>query len=111
MATDPKDIFSQNLRTRFYKALDYLTLFVYVVVVSVGALVADYFIVYAIQLTVLPAVLKYPIVSQAFDWFQIGSAFLALIAAGIHAFFSVYSQVKFEVQTAKEPILGDAFNE
>jgi hypothetical protein len=102
---EPKQQFLRNLRLRWYKALDYLALFGYVAVVSVSALVADYIIMLAIERTVSAAVAQYTIVSQAFGWFQIGSSFLVLIGAATHAIFSVYSQVRFEVEAAKEPQL------
>lgn len=86
-------------------ALDYLTLFLYVTVVSVGALAADYLIMLAIKGTVSSTVARYALVSQACDWFQIGSAFLALVGAGTHAVFSVFSQVRFEIATVREPEL------
>jgi hypothetical protein len=103
--SDLKQLFLKNLRIRLYKTLDYLTLFVYVVIVSVCALAADYIIVLAIKRTVSAAVTQYKVVSQAFDWFQIGSAFLVLVGATTHAFFSVYSQVRFEMETVKKPSL------
>jgi len=86
-------------------------LFVYVAVVSIGALAADYLILLVIERTVATAVSKYPVVSQAFDWFQIGSAFLILVAAITHALFSAFSQLRFEVETAKEPIPSEVANE
>ena len=100
ITNDPKEVFHRNARGRFYRALDYLTLFLYVTVVSIGALVADLLIVYVIALTVKGAVSKYNVVAVAFDWFQIGSAFLVLIGALTHACFSAFSQVKFEVETS-----------
>ena len=109
--TDPKDIFIQKSKSRFFKGLDYLTLFIYVVVVSVCALLADYIIILAIEFTVASDISSYPIVSQAFDWFKIGSAFLVLIAAAVHAFFSAWSQIKFEIETAREPILESTTND
>jgi len=74
-------------------------------------LLADYLIVLAIELTVSSAVAKYPIVAIAFDWFQIGSAFMVFIAAGTHAVFSVVSQVKFEIDTSQEPTLKETLDE
>lgn len=91
--------------------LDYLTLFAYVVVVTVGALVANYLIIFAIERTVAETVSKYTVVSKAFDWFQIGSAFLIMIGAAIHAIFSAWSQIRFEVETGREPPLRGEGNE
>jgi hypothetical protein len=64
----------------------------------------DYGIVLVIEYTISAEIAKIPIVSQVFVWFKIGSAFLVLIAATVHAFFSAWSQIKFEVDTAKETI-------
>lgn len=103
---DPRRTWLQNVRIRFYRGLDYLTLFLYVVVVSVGALLADYLIVFAVERTVASAVAKYPVVALAFDWFQIGSAFLVMMGAATHAVFSAYSQFRFEADTARAPAKG-----
>jgi hypothetical protein len=103
-ASDPKAVFVRNFRRRFYRGLDYLALFIYVAIVSIGALLADYAIVRAIELTVASDVSRYPIVSRVFEWFKIGSAFLVLIAAAAHAFFSAWSQMKFEIEVARESI-------
>jgi len=106
--SDPKAIFLRNCRGRFYRGLDYLTLFVYVVIISISALLADYAIILVIELTVASDVSRYPIVSEAFKWFKIGSAFLVLVAAAVHAFFSAWSQIKFEAEVAAEPIGEDS---
>lgn len=79
--TDPKEIFLRHFRTRFYKALDYLTLFAYALVVALGAFLADYILILVIGFIVAPAVSEYPAVKMAFDWFQILSSVLALLAA------------------------------
>lgn len=100
--SDPKEVFSQNLRSRFYKVLDYFSLFSYIVLVSIGALVADTIIVFVIKQTIINTVNEYPIVKLAFDWFQIGSAFLALFGAMVHAVFSAWSQLQFELQSMRE---------
>ena len=102
---DPKLVFLQQSKERFYKGLSYLTLFLYVVFVSASAFVADYLLVMIIEYVLSQDASKYPIISTAFDWFKIGSAFLALIAAGVHAFFSALSQVKFELETINETTL------
>lgn len=109
--TDPKEIFLRNFRYRFYKALDYLTLFIYALVVAIGAFLADYILVLVIGFIVKPVAAEYPFVKQVFDWFQIGSAILALLAAFVLSFYSALSQMRFASQTAKEAILGDEEDE
>lgn len=106
-AIDPKIVFFQQSKTRFYKALSYLTLFLYVVFVSTCALLADYLLILIIELVSANDIAKYPLVSTAFDWFKIGSAFLAFLAAGVHSFFSAWSQIKFELETVTEPIISN----
>ena len=104
---DPRIIFLQQSKIRLYKGLSYLTLFIYVVFVSACAFLADYVLVVIIENIVARDISKYPMVSTAFDWFKIGSAFLVFIAAGIHSFFSAWSQIKFELDTIKEPVLAN----
>jgi hypothetical protein len=99
---DPREAFLKNLKSRFYRVLDYFSLFLYIVLISVGALLADSAIVFAIERTIASAIVKYPIVKQCFDWFQIGSAFLALFGALIHALFSAWSRIQFELETMRE---------
>lgn len=104
---DPKKIFLHNFWSRYYRALDYLTLFIYSLVVSSAAFLVDYFLVFIVKLVVTSAVSQYPQVSIMFDWFQIGSAALALVVAFIFSFFSAFSQVRFAYDTSREPILSD----
>jgi len=99
---DPGQVFRRHLRWRWFRALDYLSLFLYALVISTGALVVDYVLFLVIKLVVSDAVAGYPVVTVWFDWFQIGSAFLVFIVAFIHAIFSAYSQIRFEIETAKQ---------
>lgn len=96
---DPKEQLIRNFRFRFYRGIDYLTLFLYVGAVAVGAVAVDYGLVHVIELTLEPAISSNQIVAQFFDWFQIGSAFLVFVAAFIHALFSAISQIRFEWET------------
>ena len=109
-ATDPKTIFIEESKVRFYKALGYLTLFAYVIFVSACAFFADYILTLLIGYIAANDISKYPAVSLAFDWFKIGSAFLAFIVFGVHSFFSAWSQIKFEIETIKEPNLSKGKN-
>lgn len=108
---DPKEIFLSNLRLRFFKGLDYLALFIYSLVIALAAFLADYALVWVINLLIEPTIAKYSEVSAIFDWFQIGSACLALIVAFVIAFFSALSQMRFAYETATEPSFGEANNE
>ncbi len=100
---DPKDIFLDNFRLRLYKGLDYLVLFLYALVIALGAFVADYVLAMVLSWLLEPTVSKYTEVATLFDWFQIGSASLTLVVAFAIAFFSALSQVQFAYETSKEP--------
>lgn len=70
-------------------------------VVSLLALGADFILVFALTFFFDNEISTYPVVKQVFDWYKIGSAFLVFFVAGIHAVFSSYSQIKFEVENIK----------
>jgi hypothetical protein len=94
-----REKFLENLKVRFYKALDYLILFVYLLVVSICALLVDYILILVLSLLVADDIEKFPIIAQAFIWFKIGSGFLIFIAAIVHSFFSAASQIRNEVES------------
>ena len=75
--------------------------FGYVLVISGGALLADYALVGILEFVFREDIDKYPLVAQAFDWYKIGSAFLVFFVAMIHAIMSTYSQIKFEFENVK----------
>jgi hypothetical protein len=97
--SDPKVEFYETSRYLFYRALRYLALFLYVAVVSIGSLVIDYLITVAIERTVASSIMKYPVVAQFYDWFQIGSAFLIFCAAFVHALYSAWGLIQLENET------------
>lgn len=101
---DAKQQFTRNFRVRLYNALDYLTLFTYVLIVTIGALGADLIMVRAIEMVVNDSIAQYQIVRQAFDWFRIGSAFLIFVGAGLHAVFSAWSLLRVEVEAASPDV-------
>lgn len=87
---------------RLYVALGYLTFFLYIAGVSIAAFAVDYMIVLLIEHLLSSSIRKYPLIQQVFDWFKIGSAFLALIAAAVHAIFSAWWLIRFEVKSISE---------
>lgn len=100
-SSEAKDKFIENLNYRFYNTLNYLTLFVYVFIVSAAALVTDYILVLLLEFLFLEDISKSSFVAQAFYWYKTGSAFLVLAVFMIHAIMSSYSQLRFEFETAK----------
>ncbi len=93
--TNPRDIFLKNFRGRFYKGLDYLSLFLYALIVAVGAFLADFILIAVLEFLIASTISKYPVVAIAFDWFQIGSASLTLVTAFVFVLFSALSQMRF----------------
>ena len=95
---EPRERFVENTKVRFYKTLDFFVLIIYVLIVSLSSFLADYFMILVIEFFLSDDISKYSVVSQFFDWYKIGTALLVFIVAMLHAIYSAFSQVKFEVE-------------
>jgi hypothetical protein len=97
-----KQQLSQRVTKRFFRALDYVSIFMFVVIVYGSAVIADYILFLLIWSLLREEVAKYPIVSSAFDYARIGLALLCIAGAIIHGILSTYNQIKIDIELAKE---------
>ncbi|MBI4785456.1 MAG: hypothetical protein HY782_00185 [Chloroflexi bacterium] len=96
-----EQIARRRIRDRFWRALDYLSLFAYIFVVYTGAVVLDFLLFSVIQFLLQSDIAQYPFVALWFERVKIGLALLLLLAAFIHGVFSTVSQIRFDIDTAK----------
>lgn len=97
-----KDTLLQHARSRFWRACNYFTIFAFVLFVYSGALVTDYLLFALMQWLLQDSVRAYPVVATWFEYAKIGLAMLFIFAAVVHGGVSTYSQVKLDVQLARE---------
>jgi hypothetical protein len=86
----------RRLRQRFFRALNYLSLYAYIIVVWGGALLTDYLLLWLIAWLLREDIARYPIVALWFDYARISLAFLLIILAVVHGILSTISQIKMD---------------
>jgi len=89
-------------RRRLIRAVDYLSLYLFIVVVYGGAIVADYVIFSLMWWLVSEDAKTYPLVAELLDYARIGLAILFIAGAVIHGILSTASQVKLDYGLSKE---------
>ncbi len=92
----------QRLKDRFYRAIDYLSIYTFILVVYGGAVVTDYLLFLLLWSLLQDEVNKYPLVALGLDYARIGLALLFIASAVIHGAISTYSQIKLDIALAKE---------
>jgi hypothetical protein len=100
--TDVEVVWRRIRKDRFLAALDYIALYIYIIVVYGGALLTDYFLFTLMWWMVREDADKYPLVSIGLDYAKIGLALLFITGAVIHGVISTYSQLKFDFKLSKE---------
>lgn len=91
-----------RVRERFFRALDYLSLFAFILIVYGSAVICDYLLFYLMWFLLSDDVAKYPIVAQGFDYARIGLALLFITSAVVHGILSTVSQVQLDIKLARE---------
>lgn len=97
-----KEATAKNVLYRFYRALDYLSIYAFILVVYGGALITDYLLFLLIWTLLKEDVEKYPIVAQGFDYARIGLALLFIAGAVIHGIISTISQIRLDYTLSQE---------
>lgn len=96
MASPTEQDIKRQIRERFFRLLNVLSIYVYFFVVySVGWL-TEYALSVIFARVLRDTIAQYLVVSMCFDRFNIGLAFAAMVSFLIHAGFVVYSQIKLE---------------
>lgn len=74
----------RRLHHRLWRAIDYLSIFIFILVVYVGAVITDYALFFVLWTLVSDDVKKYPLVAMALDYARIGLALLLIMSGTIH---------------------------
>lgn len=96
MIKDPKIQYQQVWRRRLFRALNYLTIYVYILVVYGGAIVTDFAFFQIVQILIADDANRYPLVSLWLDFARVILALLLLIFAIIHAILSTLQQIRMD---------------
>jgi hypothetical protein len=102
------DVVKRHLRDRFWSTVDYLSIVIQIFVVYSVAVFLDLLVAKVFKTIIQDAVVSYPLVKNAFEWFEIGLAFLGMVLALVHSIVSVYSHIRFEFTMLREEIPPDA---
>ncbi len=100
MATIPQ--IRARIRKRFWRALDYISIYVFVLVVWGGVLIVDYALLLLIENILEEDIRRYPLVALWFDRAKIGLALLTVATAVFHGIISTIGQIRMDVATARE---------
>ncbi len=91
-----------RLRIRFWRAIDYLSIFAFTLVVYSAAVAADFlFFEFLSRLLSLDA-REYPVVAAAFRIFKISLALLAILLGCVHAAHSAFNQFRLDRDLSRE---------
>lgn len=97
-----KETMRLRLISRLYRAFDYLSIYVFILVVYGGAVISDYLLFLLLWSLLGADIQKYPLVATGFNYARIGLALLFITSAVIHGMISTYSQVKLDIKLSKE---------
>lgn len=98
----PEALIRQQMRLRFWRTLNYLSIFTSCLVVYGSAVVADYLLFLLIWALMGDTMTQHPIVVQAADFTQIGLALMALFGMLVHGVFSAWGQIQLDLKLSRE---------
>jgi hypothetical protein len=81
---------------RFWRALNYLSVFLFIIVVYSGFFLTEYILLREVAAFLAEDVKEFPIIDIWFKNARIGLAFLMMIVAFIHGIIATYEQVKID---------------
>ena len=106
MAIDGEYV-KRRAKKRFYRALDQLIIYAFILVVYGGAVGVDYLMFLYLWWLLGEQVREYPFVALAMDYARIGLAVLFIIGAFVHGVISTISQVKLDLALSRENGIGE----
>jgi hypothetical protein len=95
----------QNIKRRYYRALNYLSIYVFIIVVYGGALLTEYALFALMTWLLRDDVAKYSLVAIWFDYARIGLALLFIFSGVAHGIISTVGQIRLDLALSRE---GDA---
>ncbi len=90
------------LKMRFFRIINHLTIYVYILVVCGSAVVTDYLLLGLIERLLIVNVQRYPMVALWFDRAKIAIALLCILVAFVIGVFSTIYQIKTYMTASRE---------
>jgi hypothetical protein len=101
-ASDVQEQVYRQIRRRLFRGLNYLSIYVFIIIVYGGALLTDYLLFALISWLLQEDIQRYQLVADWFDYARIGLALLLIICAVTHGLISTYTQVKLDIELSRE---------
>ncbi|HEX6289644.1 MAG TPA: hypothetical protein VFZ66_10665 [Herpetosiphonaceae bacterium] len=99
---DDAQLLRQQIRGRYYRALNYLSIYLFIIVVYGSGLIVDYLLFSLMWWLLDEEVQRYYLVATGFDYARIGLAMLFIVSAIVHGSLSTYSQIQLDIALFKE---------
>ena len=97
-----KEQFYAKMEERIYRTANYISIYLYIIIVYGGALLTDYLLFTFMDWLLRVDVERYPVVALGFDYAKVGLALLFIIAAVVHGLISTWGQVKLDLALMRE---------
>ena len=91
-----------RIKERFSRAVDYLSINAFVLVVYSGCLITDYLLFKLVTWLLREDIERYPLVSTACNYLTIGLALLTLFGAAVHGALSTARQIELDFKLSRE---------
>jgi hypothetical protein len=102
VGSDVASSFRKQVKVRFYRLLNYIVLFIFILLVNGGLLATDFILFSMVEWFLHNDVQKYPFLETWFNYVKIALAFLVLLAAVVHGILSMISQVRLDWMISRE---------
>ena len=99
---EERERFLNQIRRRYFRALDYLSIYAFIIIVYGGALITDYSLFLLVAWLLREDVQKYPAVALWFDYARTGLALLLITLAVVHGIISTFNQIKLDLALSRE---------
>ena len=97
-----KESTSSRLRELLWHASNYLSIYIYILVIYGGALVTEYVLLALIEFLLGPDVEQYPIFASVFDYLRVGLGLLVAVMAVLHAVIITFNQVRRDMELSRK---------
>jgi hypothetical protein len=99
---DIKGRVRNKLQERFYRSLDYLSSYAFLLIIYGGFLFTEHSLFSFVDWLLHDTVAKFRVAKQFFEFTQLGLALLVVINALVHGILSTISLIKIDLATSKE---------
>ena len=99
---DDSQLIRRQIRGRYYRALNYLSIYLFIIVVYGSGLIVDSMLFSLMWWLLDEDIQKYDLVARGFDYARIGLAMLFIASAVVHGMLSTYSQIQLDLALLQE---------